>query len=344
MPMKMIGIDLGGTFIKAGVVDEEGRVLSRVSRPTEVPEGRLAIIRNIAAAASAAREKAGVPWRRIHAVGLGSPGVFRQPEGIVDHSPNLPSLQGKPLAQPVMAAAGHEEIPIVLENDANVAAFAEAWVGCGRGIRTLALMTLGTGIGGGIVLNGEIWRGAWGPAAELGHQNLFPCGVRCGCGNRGCLEAYASAPALVRRFHETVRGGKPRSKADGCMLRGKPSRLAARLESSRQVTARDIAEAAAAGDRTCRALMEETGRFLGIAVMNVLHFLNVERVVFTGGMTASGALLLDPIRDEARRRTFPLAFKGVKILFSRMGNDAGLIGAAGWAMKRTRSARGGARR
>ena len=331
MSRRMIGIDLGGTFIKAGVVDEEGRVLSRVSLPTEVPKGREAIIRNIAAAASAAREEAGLPWRSIHAVGLGSPGVFEQPEGIVQHSPNLPALQGKPLAQPVMAAAGHQEVPIVLENDANVAAFAEAWVGCGRGVRTLTLMTLGTGIGGGIILDGEIWRGAWGAAGELGHQNLFPNGVRCGCGNRGCLEAYASAPALVRRFHEALKAGKP-------------SRLAARLKQSRRVTAHDIADAAAAGDRTCRALMEETGRFLGIAVMNVLHFLNVELVVFTGGMTAAGALLLDPIRDEARRRTFPLAFKGVKILFSRMGNDAGLIGAAGWAMRRTRSPRGGASR
>jgi glucokinase len=223
-------------------------------------------------------------------------------------------------------------VPIVLENDANVAAFAEAWVGCGRGVKTLVLMTLGTGIGGGIVLNGEIWRGAWGTAAELGHQNLFPDGVRCGCGNHGCLEAYASATALVRRFHEAVKSGKRSRLAAREKAPTKESQAGAPVP--HEVTARDIADAAAAGDRTCRALMDETGRFLGIAVMNVLHFLNVEMVVFTGGMTASGALLLDPIRDEARRRTFPLAFKGVKILFSKMGNDAGLIGAAGWAMKR----------
>jgi glucokinase len=229
-----------------------------------------------------------------------------------------------------MKAAGHPEIPIVLENDANVAAFAEAWIGCARGVRTMALMTLGTGIGGGIVLNGEIWRGSRGTAGELGHMNLFPNGVRCGCGNRGCLEAYASASALVRRFREAVRDGKP-------------TRLAAQLKRGEPVTARDISDAAKEGDRLCLALMEETGRFLGIAVMNLLHILNVEMVAFTGGMTASGALLLDPIRNEARKRTLALAMKGVKIVFSHMGNDAGLIGAAGWALRRTHGLRLGGR-
>jgi glucokinase len=326
----MIGIDLGGTFIKAGVVDDEGRVLSRVKLPTNTAEGRYAIIRNIAAAAIEARERAGVPWRCVCAVGLGSPGLFEQPAGIVRHSPNLPSLDGKVLAPPVMKAAGHPEIPIVLENDANVAAFAEAWIGCARGVRTMALMTLGTGIGGGIVLNGEIWRGSRGTAGELGHMNLFPNGVRCGCGNRGCLEAYASASALVRRFREAVRDGKP-------------TRLAAQLKRGEPVTARDISDAAKEGDRLCLALMEETGRFLGIAVMNLLHILNVEMVAFTGGMTASGALLLDPIRNEARKRTLALAMKGVKIVFSHMGNDAGLIGAAGWALRRTHGLRLGGR-
>jgi len=330
MARKMIGVDLGGTFIKAGVVDHEGRVLSRVKRPTDTAEGRNTIIRNIAAAVVEARERAGVGWRQISAVGLGAPGLFEQPAGIVSQSPNLPVLAGKLLAPPVMKAAGHPEIPIVLENDANVAAFAESWIGCARGVRTMALMTLGTGIGGGIVLNGEIWRGSRGTAGELGHQNLFPNGVRCGCGNRGCLEAYASAPALVRRFKEAVRGSKP-------------TRLTAQLKRGEPVTAAEISDAAVKGDPLCLALMEETGRFLGIGVMNLLHILNIELVAFTGGMTAAGDLLLDSIRNEARQRTLLLAMKGVKIAFSRMGNDAGLIGAAGWALRRTHGLRLGGR-
>jgi glucokinase len=330
MARRMIGIDLGGTFIKAGVVDDEGRVLSRVKRPTDTAEGRHTIIRNIAAAAVEARERSGVPWRSICAVGLGAPGMIEQPAGVVNHSPNLPALDGKLLAPPVMKAAGHAGIPIVLENDANVAAFAESWIGCARGVRTMALMTLGTGIGGGIVLNGEIWRGSRGTAGELGHQNLFADGLPCGCGNHGCLEVYASAPALARRFKEAVRDGKP-------------TRLAAQLKRGEPVTARDISDAARDGDPLCLALMEETGRFLGIGVMNLLHILNVELVAFTGGMTAAGDLLLDSIRSEARHRTLALAMKGVKIVFSRMGNDAGLIGAAGWALRRTHGLRLGGR-
>jgi glucokinase len=330
MARRMIGIDLGGTFIKAGVVDDEGKVLSRVKKPTDTEEGRQTIIHNIAAAVVEARDQAGVPWRSICAVGLGSPGIFEQPSGIVSQSPNLPALNGQLLAPPVMKAAGHPEIPIILENDANVAAFAEAWIGCARGVGTMALMTLGTGIGGGIVLNGEIWRGFRGTAGEVGHMNLFPTGTRCGCGNRGCLEAYASAPALVRRFKKAVRDGKPTG-------------LTARLKEGEPVTARDISDAAVAGDALCLALMEETGRFLGIGVMNLLHVLNIELVAFTGGMTAAGDLLLDAIRNEARQRTLRLAIKGVKIVFSRMGNDAGLIGAAGWALRRTRGLRLGGR-
>ena len=326
MPRKAIGIDLGGTFIKAGAVDERGNILSRVKVPTGVEDGRDAVIGRIADAANAARKQAGLSWRGVRAVGLGSPGVFEPPRGILHHCPNLKCLVKKELARPVAEALGRPAIPVVMENDANVAAYAEAWMGAGRGADTLVLFTLGTGIGGGIVLNGEIWRGAWGTGAELGHQMLFPGGARCGCGNKGCLEAYASATALVRRLNEAVAAGRR-------------TRLAAAVKAGRDVTARDIAMAAKAGDRACLKLMSETGQYLGIAVTNMLHILNVECVVFTGGMTAAGRLLLDPIREEARRRTIPLAFRKVKILFSRMGNDAGLLGAAGWALRQTAAPR-----
>ena len=326
MSQKAIGIDLGGTFIKAGVVDAQGKVLSRVKVPTDVKKGRAMVIQRIAAAADWARERAGLSWRSIRAVGLGSPGVFEPPHGLVYQCPNLKCLEGKELVAPLAEAIARKGISVVLDNDANVAAYAEHWVGAGRGVDTLVLFTLGTGIGGGLVLNGEVWRGAWGMGAELGHQNLFPDGARCGCGNKGCLEAYASATGLVRRFKEAVAAGRR-------------SRLAATVKAGEEVTARDIAVAAKAGDRTCRALVEETGRFLGIAVMNMLHILNVELIVFTGGMTAAGSILLRPIREEARRRTFPQVMRGVKILFSRMGNDAGLIGAAGLALRQSPASR-----
>ena len=326
MARKAIGIDLGGTDIKAGVVDDTGKILAKVKIPTTAEKGRSAIIRNIAAAADAARCRAGLTWRQVAAIGLGSPGTFKPPHSLVSNCPNLHSLEGKELARPVASALAQERKTVTLDNDANMAAFAEAWVGAGRGRNTLALMTLGTGIGGGIILNGEVWRGAWGTAAELGHQNLYPDGVLCGCGNRGCLESYASATGLVRRFHEAVAAGK-RTRLDRPAKKRSP------------ITARDITHAARAGDRTCLALVQETGKYLGIAVMNLLHILNVELVVFAGGMTAAGAILLKPIREEVRRRAMPLARRKVKIIFSRLGNDAGLIGAAGYAMKQAATPR-----
>lgn len=323
MARKAIGIDLGGTNIKAGVVDERGQVLSRVSIPTGGEQGFGAVLDHIAQAAHEAREQARVPWARVAAIGLGGPGIFYGPRGVNYNTPNLPALQGKAVRAPLLKRLGRAEFAgsrLVLENDANLAAYAEFWVGCGRKVDTLALFTLGTGVGGGIVLNGRLWRGATGTAAELGHQNLFPDGALCGCGNRGCLEAYASATGLVRRLGEAVSAGRT-------------SVLAGRSRAGEPLSARDITEAARAGDAVARELVEETGRFLGIGVANVLHILNVEMVVFAGGMTAAGKMLLDPIREEAKRRVFPLAFRGVRILFSHMGNDAGLIGAAGWALK-----------
>ncbi len=320
MTKRAVGVDLGGTFIKAGVVDDRGRILSRVKIDTQYARGPDMVVARIALAASKAVERAKLTWARIGAVGLGSPGIFEPSTGIVSMSPNMPELAGLELASLVRERIGRKHINVFLDNDANLAAFAEYWVGSSGDTRDLVLFTLGTGIGGGIVLNGDIWRGAWGVAGEVGHMNLFPDGIRCGCGNHGCLEAYASAPALARRFREAVTAGRPSS-------------MAPLLARGVNVSARDIARAAGDGDRTCRELIEETGHYLGIGVMNMLHILNVERVIFAGGMSAAGDLLLEPIRAEARRRTMPLAMRNVEIVFSKLGNDAGLIGAGGWAMR-----------
>jgi len=321
-----IGVDLGGTRIKAGVIDRTGRIHSRVELATEASKGRKQIIANIAAAADEARRVAKLPWSRVRAVGLGTPGGAKPETGAIWGSPNMHCLEGKPLAAPVAARLGLSEDGITLENDANVAAYAESWIGAGRDVKNLVLFTLGTGVGGGIVLNNEIWRGAWGAAAELGHQVIYPDGALCGCGNYGCLEAHASATGVVRRFREAVESGKR-------------SVLARKVKTGERITARDISSAARKGDRLSARIMEETGRMLGIAVTNMLHILNVECVVFAGGMTAAGTLLLRPIREEARKRTMKYSMRGVKILFSRLGNDAGLIGAAGWALRLARTNR-----
>jgi len=324
---KAIGVDIGGTFIKAGVVDSKGQIRSRVSAPTHADKGRRAIISRIASAADLARKEAGLTWRGVRGIGLGCPGAIHGARGIVHQSPNLPQLDGCRLVSSVARALPRENVKIVVDNDANVAGYAEMWIGAGQKARSMVLITLGTGIGGAIVLDGEIWRGRHGIAGEIGHQVLFADGVPCPCGNRGCVERYASASALERRFAEAVRAGRR-------------SRLASRIKAGLEVSARDVCMAARQGDRLSIKLMTETGRYLGVLAANMLNILNVECLVFTGGMTAAGSLLLKPIREEAHLRSYRLALKGVKICFSRLGNDAGLIGAGGLALKSLRRSGG----
>lgn len=316
-----IGIDLGGTFIKAGAVSAAGDILHQESRPTEVDKGCDAIIANIVGAAEAAREGAGLSWDRIKAVGLGAPGVFDYDRGGLVHIvPNLPPLLGQPLITLVERKLNRPRVFILLENDANAAAFGEMWAGAGREVRTLVLFTLGTGIGGGIVLDGRVWHGATGFAGELGHQTILPNGPVCGCGNRGCIEVLASATGIVRRFREAVAAGQESS-------------LAGRIRAGDEPTARDIDAAAKAGDATAREVMEATGRYLGIAAANMINVLNPEMIVFGGGVTAAGDILLNPIREEAEKRALGVAYEACSIVFATLGNDAGLIGAAGCALK-----------
>ena len=316
-----IGVDLGGTFIKAGVVDSEGRVRGRTRRPTDVAGGRDAVVANIVRAAEEALAAVGAGWEAVCGLGIGSPGVFDFRAGTLLVAPNLACLNGARLAHLVKARLPRPT-PVFLENDANCAAFGEHWAGAGGEAHSLVLFTLGTGIGGGIVLEGRIWHGARGVGAELGHQTLFPNGKYvCGCGNRGCLEAYASAPATVRRFVDAV-------------LEGRPSALADRARKGEPLTSEDLYEAAVKGDALSRAILEETGTFLGIACTNMINILDPQMIVFSGGMTAAGDLLLRPILAEAERRTCGPKLAGVTIRFGALGNDAGLIGAAGCAFQR----------
>ena len=319
-PSCAIGVDLGGTFIKAGVVDAGGQIVYQASRATEVENGRDAIIGNIAAAAENVLAGAGMNWDQVCGVGVGSPGIFDYDRGgYVYFAPNLKSLEGHALPQLVQQRL-KRDARVILENDANAAAYGEKWVGMGRNVKTLVLFTLGTGIGGGLVLGGEVWHGSTGFGGELGHMTILADGPLCGCGNRGCIEALASAPALVRRLNEALQAGRP-------------TVLAARARGGEKVTAKDIYNAAVAGDDTAAELMAETGHYLGVAAASMINILNPQMIVFGGGMTAAGEMLLNPIREEAKKRAIRAAFEAGEIVFSRLGNDAGLIGAAGCVLK-----------
>ncbi|MGD2175922.1 MAG: ROK family protein [Candidatus Brocadiaceae bacterium] len=305
----IVGIDLGGTNIKAGLVSPDGQVLQAHHVPTEAEAGPAAVARRICRATRECLEQAGVAPEAARGIGVGSPGTIDLDAGVVTFSPNLPGWHDIPLREMIEGDLG---LDCVLDNDANVAALAEQWIGAGEGASSVVLLTLGTGIGGGIVLDGRIWHGGKGVAGEIGHMCINPEGPRCGCGNCGCLEAYASATAMVRRLREAV-------------AEGAETPLAEHLE---ELTARAIHEAAVGGDPIARRNIEMTGRYLGVGVSNIMHILNPEVVLFSGGVTAAGQMLLDPVLEEVEWRTMDDSRRDVRVAFAELPDTAGIIGAA----------------
>ena len=314
-----LGLDLGGTNIKAGVVDDSGRPLSSVSGATRAalgPEAGLDILGEVATRALAA---GGVDWSEIAAVGLGAAGTLDAAEGRVVDASNLPGWDGFPLGPRAQERLGR---PTVLLNDANAAAFGEYWAGAGRSTGSLVLFTLGTGIGCGIVESGRILEGRHGLGGECGHMTIQMDGGRpCSCGKTGHLEAYASATSVVRRAVEA--------------LEAEPdSSLRASLEDG-SLSCRVIAERAAEGDRLASRLMRETARCLGIGAANVMQTVDPELVLFGGGMIAAGSSFLKAIRAEVSEHASPAVSGRTRVEFAALGGEAGFIGAAGWARKAT---------
>ena len=319
-----MGIDLGGTNIKGGVVDGTGRALCRVSIPTEAAEGPEAVADRMAEVARQAVRKSGATWRRVRAVGIGSPGTMDIPAGIVLEPPNLPGWRDVPLRDMVAQRLGVESH---LENDANAAAYGEFWVGAGKRVSSLVMFTLGTGIGGGIVVDGKLVDGAHSCSAEVGHHCIqMDNGRRCACGRIGCLEAYASATAVVKRTGEALAAG----------ARSSLSKLRRRGE---RITAKAVFDAAYAGDRLGRRIVAETARYLAIGAVNLIHIVNPEMVVYTGGMTAAGKPFLDAIGTHIRALAFEVPAAKTRVVYAKLGDSAGFIGAAGWAKKQYETSR-----
>lgn len=305
----IIGIDLGGTNLKAGIVDTDGKILHRLSTKTNSHADSQIISNQILLLIAEIIQSARIKESDMIGVGLGSPGLVDKRGETILFSPNLPRWRNVPIKRIV---AERFSKPCVLENDANAAAWGEKWAGAGKEVRSLVMLTLGTGIGGGIVIDNKLWRGASNVAAEIGHMVIQMDGPQCNCGNRGCVEVYASATGMVRRFKEVLKSGKFSS-----------------LKISDEITARMISDAAFQGDRESLDIIEETGRYLGIALINIMHVLNPEMIVLAGGMIGSGELLMNPIRQVTQRGAFEASYKDTKIVFSQLGNDAGIIGAAG---------------
>lgn len=322
-----IGLDLGGTNIKYGVVDDKAKTLSKGSHPTPSTSDPVILIEGLVHAAHEAVKLAGLPMAQIDFIGVGSPGMLDLKAGVVLIAPNLPALRNVSMASAIAKQTGR---PTVLENDANAAGFGEFWAGAGRdpSIRNLVMLTLGTGVGSGIVIDGKVLHGAFDLAGEAGHMIVMPNGRLCGCGQRGCLEAYASASATARRAEEALAAGEE-SKLSALYSRGVD-----------RMTTKDIFDAAKEGDALATRITEETTTLLGIACVSLCRVLDPQMIVFAGGMILAGQYLFDRVRSSFAEHTWKMVPPKVQIVPAQLGNDAGFIGAAAVAWDAHRAGAG----
>ncbi len=309
-----VGIDLGGTNIKAGVVDDAARVLSKGSVPTHGDKGPDIVAGNMAEAARQVVQQAGLKMDQIDYVGMGAPGPVDFDAGIVRTAPNMRGWTNIALRDMI---AKHLGRPCVLENDGNAAAFAEFWAGAGKGdvVQHLIMLTLGTGVGSGLVVGGKIIHGAKGAAGEAGHMIVHPNGRQCGCGQRGCLETYASASRTGIRAAEAIKAGKPSS-------------LKAALDQGKEITAKMVFDHAKQGDKTAQEIVDETIMYLAIGCVSLCRLFDPQMIVFAGGMILSGDQLFVPLREQFKKQSWKVVEEHVQIVPSTLGNDAGFIGAA----------------
>ncbi|HWP43874.1 MAG TPA: ROK family protein [Blastocatellia bacterium] len=306
-----IGIDLGGTTVKGALVTGAGEIVHEVRAETEQHSSER-LLEQIIEMINSLRNHDRAAGRAA-AVGIGIPGLVNRKTKRIEVMPNLPPLSDMDITAELARQSG---LPVVMDNDANAAAYAELQAGVARGRREVFFVTLGTGIGSGLIIDGKIYRGATGFAGEFGHMTIDPEGIECACGNIGCLETIASGPNIVRRTRERLYRDRTSSL----------SRLA--IPRDRELTAEDIAHAASQGDEMAQVMMERTGMFLGIAIAAVINLLNVEMVVMGGGVMEAGDLILKPTIKETRRRAFPPSFNSCEIVIAQLGPSAGMIGAA----------------
>lgn len=310
-PRWIAGVDIGGTNLRVGLVPFDGGAPGVVRRERTLPgRGPRDVVERVADMLRSAMREAG--RGTVAGIGVGCPGPLDRKAGVVLETPNL-GWRNVPLRDMAAEATG---LPVALDNDANCAAYGEWWQGAGRGAERLIGLTLGTGIGGGIVIGGEIYRGASDAAGEVGHMSVDFEGRLCACGSRGCVEAYASGPGIAARAVEGL-------------AEGADSQLAATAGDGRRITARLVCEAAAAGDAYASRILTETACILAVAVANLINLLNPDVIVVAGGVTAAGDHLFGPLREAVRRRAFPAAVAACRILPARLPDTAGMIGAAG---------------
>lgn len=292
-----IGLDLGGTNLRAAAVDRSGAMMDSVSGNTAYSEGREAIISDMVEAISTLRSRCGAA--ELVGIGIGVPGFIRIEDGVIGNSNNLAALENFPIRDEIGKRLGTS---VILENDANAAAIGEQWMGAGKDVKDLVLLTLGTGIGGGIISNGQIIRGSLGMAGELGHITVVPNGNPCGCGNRGCVEKHASATAITAMAKLLGLGDSLSSKA--------------------------VYDLAIGGNEKARTIFVSMGESLGIALAMLINTFNFPLYLIGGGVIDGWDLFAPSMIEETRRRSFTYRASQPKIEKAALGNKAGLFGAA----------------
>ena len=312
----IVGVDLGGTNIVVGALCEDGsRVHGVRSQPTLAEGGAEAVVDRMIALIEGAiadtMAETGATREDFVGVGIGSPGPLDRERGLVILTPNL-GWRDYPLRDRIATGV---RLPATLDNDANCATLGEWWLGAARGARHVIGVTIGTGIGGGLIFDGALYHGASDVAGEIGHATIDSTGRLCKCGNYGCLEAYASGPAIADRAREELRGGT------ASIL---PTMVHGRLE---DITAQTVYEASSRGDALAREVVRETARFLGTGIANLLNIFNPDVVVIAGGVTQAGDALFEPLRAEVKRRAFSPAVAVCRIVPAALPGIAGVVGA-----------------
>ena len=308
-----VAVDLGGTNIRAAAIDDQANICKKIKRPALAREGKEAVIGNLLSAIKEIYH--GLPEKQVKGVSLGIAGAIQRKKGIITQSPNFSGWEDCQIKLEVEAGLSRK-IPVILENDANAAAMGERWQGAGRGVDNLICLTLGTGIGGGIIINGKLLYGADGMAGELGHITVVPDGPRCHCGNYGCLEALASGTAIQR---EATRA-----------LKNHPeSELNRRCEGNvKAITAEMVYHSATSGDLVCQKIYRTMGKYLGIGIASMVNIFNPEMVIIGGGVSKAWKLFAPHTTEEVNHRAFKAVAQRMTIVPAECGDDAGLLGAA----------------
>ncbi|HZP33994.1 MAG TPA: ROK family protein [Candidatus Acidoferrales bacterium] len=332
MPNYSIGVDLGGTNLRIAAVDEHAHLIEKVTLGTRVALGRDRVIDDMTEAIRLLADRykgAGM----LQGIGIGVPGIIDMQTGMLRESPNLPGWADYPVRDQIESRLGTR---VILENDANAAALGEKWLGAGRDVENMAMITMGTGVGGGLVIGGRIWHGMTGMGGEFGHITVEPEGVRCNCGNRGCLEQYASATAVVRMAREAIAGGAAPV-------------LANAAATDPELTAKIVYTLAIQGDEPAKKVFRQVGRALGMVIADLVNALNLEMYVIGGGVSSAWDAFAPAMFEELRQRSMvyaataptyhagdqgasaqvePGGSRKTVVTLALLGSDAGLYGAA----------------